>query len=138
MGMPYAFAQFTVSRLLLFNAPSHVADISSRLQTNEEAQEALTKGRGITIFGRPCRTEMVRANRTFILYGREDEDITLEEAREICSRYGTLARCEELPAQIRETMGLPYTVLVEFRIFDARRDFNAVRFFFPRSLANLS
>ncbi|KAL1837350.1 hypothetical protein VTJ49DRAFT_3961 [Mycothermus thermophilus] len=104
IGMPYAFAQFT---------------------NNEDARTAMEQGRGIMILGRPCRTEMVRANRTYIIYGRGDEDITIEEARRIFESYGPLSRCEPLPAQLCAAMGLPFTVLAEFQNFDAHRDLNS-------------
>ncbi|KAL1840158.1 hypothetical protein VTJ49DRAFT_732 [Mycothermus thermophilus] len=73
IGMPYAFAQFT---------------------NNEDARTAMEQGRGIMILGRPCRTEMVRANRTYIIYSRGDRDITIDEARRIFESYGSLSRCE--------------------------------------------
>jgi len=37
--------------------------IADSKQEDKEAKLAVEKGKGIMIFGRPCRTEMVKANR---------------------------------------------------------------------------
>jgi hypothetical protein len=60
VGMPYAFAQYTVSLwpLLLVNLAS-----SNGQQNDQDAKDAVEKGKGIVILGRPCRTEMAKANR---------------------------------------------------------------------------
>ncbi|KAL2161181.1 hypothetical protein VTH06DRAFT_8400 [Thermothelomyces fergusii] len=102
-GMPYAFAQYT---------------------NEEDARVAVEEGRGILILGRPCRTEMVKANRTFVIYSRRGEDITPDIAREILEPYGELSKCEMLSVQMQEAMSLPSAVLVEFAKFDPKRDLN--------------
>ncbi|KAK4154876.1 hypothetical protein C8A00DRAFT_42421 [Chaetomidium leptoderma] len=106
-GMPYAFVQYT---------------------NNQDAKTAMEEGRGIMILGRPCRTEMVKANRTFVIYSRRGEEMTTDIAREILEPYGELSMCEMMSAQMQEAMNLPTAVLVEFARFDPKRDLNtAVR-----------
>ncbi|EAQ89950.1 hypothetical protein CHGG_06569 [Chaetomium globosum CBS 148.51] len=106
-GMPYAFAQYT---------------------NDNDAKVAIDEGRGIMILGRPCRTEMVKANRTFVIYSRRGDEVTIDTAREILEPYGELSKCELLSTQMCEAMSLPTSVLVEFAKFDPKRDLNtAVR-----------
>lgn len=99
--MPFAFVQFT---------------------SDEEARSALENGKGAIICGRPCRTEMVKANRTFIVQKKSGNPITVEEAQSTLLPYGSLNKCELLHPQLREPLGFPPTVLVEFSMFDATRD----------------
>ncbi|KAK3298206.1 uncharacterized protein B0H64DRAFT_438695 [Chaetomium fimeti] len=106
-GMPYAFAQYT---------------------NDEDAKVAIDEGRGIMILGRPCRTEMVKANRTFVIYSRNGDEVTTDTAREIVEPYGELSKCEPLSAQMCTAMDIPTAILVEFARFDPKRDLNtAVR-----------
>ncbi|GAB1312151.1 Multicopy suppressor of sporulation protein msa1 [Madurella fahalii] len=106
--MPFAFCQFT---------------------NDEDASTAIDKGRGANIHGRPCRTEMVRANRSFIIYiarpNHPDEEIDIREAREILEPYGELSKCEELSARECEELKVPKALLVEFATFDPKRDINS-------------
>ncbi|KAK4102728.1 hypothetical protein N658DRAFT_422656 [Parathielavia hyrcaniae] len=104
IGMPYAFAQYT---------------------NDDDAKAAMDEGKGTMILGRPCRTEMVKANRNFVIYSRCGEDITTDMAREILEPYGELSKCEMLSAQMQEAMDLPPAVLVEFARFDPKRDLNS-------------
>jgi polyadenylate-binding protein len=99
--MPFAFVQFT---------------------SDEEAKNALENGKGAIICGRPCRTEMVKANRTFIIQKKSGAHITAAEAKNTLRAYGSLNKCEVLHPQLREPLGFPSTVLVEFSMFDATRD----------------
>ncbi|KAI3398613.1 hypothetical protein diail_8961 [Diaporthe ilicicola] len=99
--MPFAFVQFT---------------------SDNEARSALENGKGAIICGRPCRTEMVKANRTFIIQKKSGTPITVEEAQDTLMPYGSLSKCEILHPQLREPLGFPPTVLVEFSMFDATRD----------------
>ncbi|KAL2273430.1 hypothetical protein FJTKL_04502 [Diaporthe vaccinii] len=99
--MPFAFVQFT---------------------SDEEARSALENGKGAIICGRPCRTEMVKANRTFIVQKKSGNPITVEEAQSTLMPYGSLSKCEFLHPQLREPLDFPPTVLVEFSMFDATRD----------------
>ncbi|KXX82619.1 Multicopy suppressor of sporulation protein msa1 [Madurella mycetomatis] len=106
--MPFAFCQFT---------------------NDEDANTAMDKGRGTNIHGRPCRTEMVRANRSFIIYiarpNHPGEEIDVREAREILEPYGELTKCEMLSARECEELKIPKAVLVEFATFDPKRDINS-------------
>ena len=120
-------------------------DISDGEQNDKDAKVAMEEGRGVMILGRPCRTEMVKANRkcrflialgafadvlpalgTFIIYSRHGDEITTDIAREILEPYGELNKCEALSAQMQEAMNLPTAVLVEFAKFDPKRDLNSV------------
>lgn len=103
--MPFAFVQFT---------------------SDAEAQDALDKGKGALIFGRPCRTEMVKANRTFIIQKKTGTPITIDEAEKVLVAFGQLSKCELLHPQLRDTLGYSATVLVEFSMFDATRDLHTV------------
>lgn len=58
-GMPYAFAQYTVS----CPSVSVARDTADNKQNDADANVAVEGGKGIMILGRPCRTEMVKANR---------------------------------------------------------------------------
>lgn len=59
-NMPHAFCQYTVCKTPK-ESPTSV--LLTLRQTDQDATEAVTKGRGEMIYGRPCRTEMARANR---------------------------------------------------------------------------
>lgn len=56
-GMPFAFAQFEVESLIRLRFPTHNS------QNEQAAQQAIIRGRGLLLFGRPCRTEVARVNR---------------------------------------------------------------------------
>lgn len=99
--MPFAFVQFT---------------------SDEEAKVALEKGKGAMICGRSCRTEMVKANRTFVIHKRSCAPISAQEAQQVLLPFGSLSKCEVLHPQLREPLKLPPTVLIEFSMFDATRD----------------
>ncbi|KAH6630155.1 hypothetical protein B0J18DRAFT_463040 [Chaetomium sp. MPI-SDFR-AT-0129] len=103
LGMPYAFVQYT---------------------NDENAKAAMEEGRGILILGRPCRTEMVKANRAFVMYSRRGDQINPTIAREILEPYGQLSKCEMLSVQMQEAMSLPTAVFVEFTRFEPKRDLN--------------
>ncbi|KAK4189171.1 hypothetical protein QBC35DRAFT_546712 [Podospora australis] len=102
-NMPFAFAQFT---------------------TEKDARTALTDGKGLMILGRPCRTEMVRANRTFVVYRRNGADITVDEVRSTFGHYGRFEKMEMLEEQLRENLNIPQAVLIEFSGFNRNYDFN--------------
>ncbi|KAF3058950.1 Meiotic activator RIM4 [Daldinia childiae] len=100
-NMPFAFCQYT---------------------KDEDAHNAVTQGRGILIEGRPCRTEMVKANRSFVIYNALGDDVTLDEARIHLGGFGPFSKCEALHPQIQEAMRIKGGVLVEFTNFDPSRD----------------
>ena len=61
-GMPFAFVQYEVSRRVLgsiYHADS--------FKDENDAQRAISDGRGMLINGRPCRTEVAKVNRKLIL-----------------------------------------------------------------------
>ncbi|KAK1641315.1 hypothetical protein BDP81DRAFT_458146 [Colletotrichum phormii] len=96
-GMPYAFVQF---------------------HSKQDAEEARIQGRGSLILGRPCRTETVRANRTYIIYRHDRVDMTIEEAQELLTPFGALDRINLMDKEIQEKLGLPVTVRVQFAVHD--------------------
>ncbi|KAK3331076.1 hypothetical protein B0H66DRAFT_87851 [Apodospora peruviana] len=104
-NMPFAFCQYTVT---------------------EDAVAAMENGRGAIILGRPCRTEMVKANRSFIFWKRSGTYTTVDEARHVLEPYGDLSKCEPLHQSVQESMNLPPTILVEFAKFDPARDLTPV------------
>lgn len=108
----------------------------------------MTLGKGTLIFGRACRTEMVKANRvsllsyrwgrrgrrgtnasagTFIIYKRAGGVISMDKAREILQPFGPMNKIDFLHPQLQSMLGLPITVVVEFTMFDPARDLNTVR-----------
>ncbi|KAI0008643.1 hypothetical protein F4779DRAFT_641473 [Xylariaceae sp. FL0662B] len=100
-NMPFAFCQFT---------------------NNDDAKSAMTQGKGTMIEGRPCRTEMVKANRTFVIYSSQGRDVSVDEARQQLAAFGPMSKCEALHSQIQEAMKIQGGVLVEFTTFDPARD----------------
>ncbi|KAK1983389.1 RNA recognition domain-containing protein [Colletotrichum cereale] len=96
-GMPFGFCQFT---------------------TKEDAEDARVNGKGSLILGRPCRTETVRANRTYIVFRRDGTEITMEEANELMRPFGTIETFRVLDPHIRAQLQLPVTIRVQFEVFD--------------------
>ncbi|KAH8661880.1 hypothetical protein BX600DRAFT_550747 [Xylariales sp. PMI_506] len=105
-NMPFAFCQYT---------------------RNQDAQVALVQGKGCVIHGRGCRTEMVRANRTYIMHRLHGGDLDLEEARETLddSGLGPFDKCEPLDRDVQESLGLGKSVLVQLKKFDPAKDLQA-------------
>ncbi|KAK0733721.1 hypothetical protein B0T26DRAFT_633267 [Lasiosphaeria miniovina] len=99
--MPFAFCQFT---------------------KNEDAKTAMEQGKGAMIFGRPCRTEMVKANCSFIVWKRRGGDTTVDEVREVLEPFGELTKCEPLDDEVRHAIRIRSAVHVEFSNFDPSRD----------------
>lgn len=94
--------------------------------TDAEAQLALVKGKGALIHGRACRTEPVKANRTFVIQKKNGTPITIQEAEEALLPFGSLSKIEELHPDLRTPLEYPPTILVEFSMFDATRDLHTV------------
>ncbi|KAK8040443.1 hypothetical protein PG991_000231 [Apiospora marii] len=103
-NMPFAFVQYTNDR---------------------DANRARNEGAGITFQGRPCRTEAVRANRTFILRNYVGGTVSLDEARDVLEKHGAIIRLEEISRDVAESHGIDQGVLVEFKNFDPDRDIQA-------------
>ncbi|OTA58622.1 hypothetical protein K449DRAFT_397841 [Hypoxylon sp. EC38] len=100
-NMPFAFCQYT---------------------KEEDAHNAMTQARGTLIEGRPCRTEMVRANRSFVIYHAEGDDVTVNEARVQMAGFGEIETCEILPISVQDAMRIKAGVLIEYASFDPSRD----------------
>ena len=147
--MPLAFAQYTVSHS---NATLHYC---WRLQNVDDAQRAITFGRGMLINGRPCRTEIARVNRESFhspqnLFGLGIDQrhrsgslylsklnggpITEEEAREILNGYGPIEMLWFASQTERELFDLPEGIFIRFAFFDDRR--NAQMVFVPKKKEN--
>ncbi|KAK8067888.1 hypothetical protein PG996_007000 [Apiospora saccharicola] len=103
-NMPFAFVQFTNDR---------------------DATKARNQGAGIVFQGRPCRTEAVRANRTFILRNYVGGTVSEDEAREVLGKYGPILRLEEISQDVAQSHGIDQGILVEFKNFDPDRDIQA-------------
>ncbi|KAF4461361.1 RNA-binding [Fusarium albosuccineum] len=99
--MPFAFCQFT--------KPFH-------------ADRALAEGRGLEILGRPCRTEKCNGNLVYIVCRRNRRAVQHEEARTLLEPYGVIAWIKDLDRAIQVRLKLPPSVLVQYEMFDARRD----------------
>nr|CAE76375.1 hypothetical protein [Neurospora crassa] len=104
-NMPFAFCQYT---------------------DENHAKDAVVNGKGIMILGRPCRTEMVKANRTYAINRRDHRDITVHQAMRVLEAYGELNKCYVLPAELQQELGLPPTVVAGFTVFDPTRDMGLV------------
>ncbi|TLD33093.1 hypothetical protein PspLS_01436 [Pyricularia sp. CBS 133598] len=102
--MPFAFCQYT---------------------RDEDAKTAVDQGRGTQILGRCCRTEMVKANRTFLVSRRYGNQITLDEARDVLEPFGAISKVEIPDVRTQEATGIRGAVLVEFSNFDLSRDLPA-------------
>ncbi|KAH6651792.1 hypothetical protein BKA67DRAFT_660579 [Truncatella angustata] len=102
-NMPFAFCQFT---------------------DEADAQQALFDGRGRIIYGRACRTERVRANRTYIMYRTDGDDLEEEDARQGLYDAGFLhlEKCVQLPTEIQNKQGLSRAVLVKLEKFDPTKE----------------
>ncbi|KAL8302035.1 hypothetical protein RB593_000689 [Gaeumannomyces tritici] len=96
-NMPFAFCQYTM---------------------------AMELAKGAMILGRPCRTEMVKANRAFFIYRHRGGPITLEEAKSVLEPYGALVRADYSPS-LQKELGVDAAVIVEFSTFDLTRDLHS-------------
>ncbi|KAJ4231077.1 hypothetical protein NW759_003058 [Fusarium solani] len=99
--MPFGFAQYTKP---------------------EDAEKALANLRGVEILGRPVRTERCNANLVFLVVRRNKGLVYHEEARDLLSPFGAIAKIEDLDSATQERLGLSPAVRVRFEKFDPRRD----------------
>ncbi|KHO00969.1 Nucleotide-binding, alpha-beta plait [Metarhizium album ARSEF 1941] len=104
--MPFAFCQFT---------------------NDNDAQRAEKFGKGMKILGRPCRTEMARAQSSFLVSKKSGMPITISEATTLLSQLGEVAKAEFADDGIQRSLGFPPSVLVTYKMYDARRE--PVRYF---------
>ncbi|KAI1417154.1 hypothetical protein F5Y13DRAFT_202702 [Hypoxylon sp. FL1857] len=100
-NMPFAFCQYT---------------------REEDAHNAMIKARGTLIEGRPCRTEMVRANRSFVIFHIHGDEVTVDEALVQMDGFGDIETCEVLPHSVQDAMRIKAGVLVQYASFDPSRD----------------
>ncbi|KAI0204227.1 hypothetical protein F4808DRAFT_475686 [Astrocystis sublimbata] len=100
-NMPFAFCQYTDS---------------------QHAQKAQKDGKGLLIEGRPCRTEMVKANRSYVMFSRAGHQVNTSEARNHLLQFGEIAQLEPLHEEAVRAMKLPGAVFVEYTAFDPGRD----------------
>ncbi|KAI1311253.1 hypothetical protein F5Y03DRAFT_382362 [Xylaria venustula] len=100
-NMPFAFCQYTDSM---------------------HAQKAQADGKGLLVEGRPCRTEMVKANRSYVMFNREGHQVNVVEARSHLLQFGEIRKLEPLQQEAVNTMKLPGAVFVEYTHFDPGRD----------------
>ncbi|KAM5347056.1 hypothetical protein ACJ41O_010061 [Fusarium nematophilum] len=99
--MPFAFCQFTEPL---------------------DAQRALVHGRGMDILGRPCRTEKCNANLVYLVFRKNSRRVQFDEAKNLLRPYGAIAKVEDLDHKSQQRLRLPPTVVVQYEMFDARRD----------------
>ncbi|KAI0431791.1 hypothetical protein F5Y09DRAFT_354596 [Xylaria sp. FL1042] len=100
-NMPFAFCQYTDSK---------------------HAQKAQAEGKGLLVEGRPCRTEMVKANRCYVMFNREGHQVNVVEARSHLLQFGEISKLEPLREEAVNAMKLPGAVFVEYMHFDPGRD----------------
>ncbi|KAI9674968.1 MAG: hypothetical protein M1817_001374 [Caeruleum heppii] len=100
-GMPYAFCQF---------------------ENDDNAREAVVRGRQIVIDGRPCRTEPAKANRSLYLSRLTGGPVSEEAARDILRNHGAIDSCWWSSRTERELYHLPEGIWVKFAYFQDCRD----------------
>ncbi|RWA04462.1 hypothetical protein EKO27_g10642 [Xylaria grammica] len=100
-NMPFAFCQYTDSK---------------------HALKAQKEGKGLLVEGRPCRTEMVKANRSYVMFSREGHQVNVAEARSHLLQFGDIKKLEALHEEAVRAMKLPGAVFVEYMHFDPGRD----------------
>ncbi|KAH6984603.1 hypothetical protein BKA56DRAFT_730005 [Ilyonectria sp. MPI-CAGE-AT-0026] len=71
---------------------------------------------------RDYRVEMVKGNLTFLVWKRSGERTLLKEANSLLEPYGAISKVENLEKEVQDLYFLPLSVIVEFEMFDARRD----------------
>ncbi|PWI71027.1 Nucleotide-binding, alpha-beta plait [Purpureocillium lilacinum] len=89
---------------------------------DDEAQRAMREGKGAMILGRPCRTEMARAQSSFIVYKHSGQRTRHSEAADLLGRLGEISKTDFLEEGLRVAAGLPQAVIVTYKMYDAKRD----------------
>ncbi|KAI0391703.1 hypothetical protein F5Y17DRAFT_460565 [Xylariaceae sp. FL0594] len=100
-NMPFAFCQFTKI---------------------EHAKRAQLEGKGLLVEGRACRTEMVRANRDFVMFHIREHQISLAEARGHLAQFGEIEELRLVSSEEANAMNVPGAVFVRYKHFDPARD----------------
>ncbi|GKU02580.1 unnamed protein product [Fusarium langsethiae] len=104
--MPYAFAQFT---------------------ERQHADFALQKASGKEIMGRYLRLEKCGGNLSYIIFRKNRRTVHYDEAHNIFSPYGKIAKIETLDYRIQLKLNVPPSLMVQYEKFDPRRD--VIKFF---------
>ncbi|KAL6893413.1 hypothetical protein GGI43DRAFT_429998 [Trichoderma evansii] len=98
--MPFAFSQFT-------------SDI--------DAENAEKYGSGAMILGRPCRVEKATAHSCFVVYKLSGEKISRQEAFDLLSTLGTIAKVYPLDSRSQKTEKFPPAMVVHYKRYDSLR-----------------
>ncbi|KAL9600611.1 MAG: hypothetical protein Q9219_003044 [cf. Caloplaca sp. 3 TL-2023] len=100
-GMPFAFCQY---------------------ENANDAQRAITMGRGLPIDGRSCRTEVAKVNRSLYLSKITGGRISEDEARQVLARFGEIEKLWYCSPTDKEMFRLPEGVWVMFAFYQDCRD----------------
>ncbi|KAG8415298.1 hypothetical protein J3458_009157 [Metarhizium acridum] len=100
---------------------------TGEFQNDHDAQRAEKFGKGIKILGRACRTEMARAQSSFLVSKKSGMPTTIAEATTLLSQLGEVAKAEFADEGIQRSLGVPPPVLVTYKMYDSRRE--PVRYF---------
>ncbi|KAH8121130.1 hypothetical protein FP744_10002082 [Trichoderma asperellum] len=98
--MPFAFCQFT---------------------SDADAENAENYGSGAIILGRPCRVEKATAHSCFIVYKLSGEEISRQEAFDLLSTLGTIAKVYPLDSRKQKTEKFPPAMVVHYKRYDSLR-----------------
>ncbi|KAL9132292.1 MAG: hypothetical protein Q9175_006532 [Cornicularia normoerica] len=104
-GMPFAFVQY---------------------EDENDAQRAISVGRGMLINGRPCRTEVAKVNRSLYLSKVSGGPISETEARNVLSRHGPIESIWLCSQTDKEMFRLPDGIWIKFVYFQDCRDAQAI------------
>ncbi|KAI1501658.1 hypothetical protein F5X99DRAFT_408884 [Biscogniauxia marginata] len=121
-GITKAFATFGPVFVKIRRDPKNMPFAFCQYTNSEHAEKAMTHGKGLFIEGRACRTEMVKANRSYVMFSTQGHEIEVDEARSQLSQFGPIEKCERLRPELQEVMNLPGAVFVQYRSFDPSRD----------------
>ncbi|KAI1812249.1 hypothetical protein GGS20DRAFT_591914 [Poronia punctata] len=100
-NMPFAFCQYTDA--------SH-------------AERAQVEGKGLLVEGRACRTEMVKANRSYVMFSVKGNPVDLAEAESHLLQFGEVEELKPLNEEAAKAMNTPGAVYVKYKHFDPARD----------------
>ncbi|KAF4448141.1 Meiotic activator RIM4 [Fusarium austroafricanum] len=99
--MPFAFVQYTEIK---------------------HANVAVHKARGERILGRPIRVEKCGGNLAYIIFRKNSRPVQIDEARTIFAPYGPIEKIAPLDLYAQKTLNVPPSLLVQFSMFDPKRD----------------
>ncbi|CAF3664751.1 unnamed protein product [Fusarium graminearum] len=99
--MPYAFAQFT---------------------ERTHADFALQHASGLEILGRYPRLEKCGGNLSYIIFRKDKLPVQYDDAYNIFSPYGKIAKIETLDYKVQIKLHVPPSMMVQYERFDPKRD----------------